>query len=85
MIARAEQRLCGTSFYFKTFPQRQRLIGVNGLVSDQIYFETDAGPDREASCEVFSAGVLGRTGEYACKSVLNSLQTEDVFFLYTIQ
>ena len=55
---------------------------VNGLVSDKIYFEADTVPDREPvkfPAEVFTAGVLRRAGDYACKSVLNSLQSEDVF------
>ena len=34
--------------------------------------------------KVFTAAVLMRTGDYACKSVMNSLQLEDVFFVYTI-
>ena len=72
--------------YFKTFPQRQRLMGVNGLVSDKIYFEADTGQDREPVeflAKVFTAGLLKRTGDYACKSVLNSLQPKNVFFMYT--
>ena len=43
----------------------------NDLVCDKIYFETDAGPDREPvmfPAEVFTAGVLGRAGYYAGKS-----------------
>ena len=47
-------------------------------------FEADTGPDREPVkflAKVFTAGVLRRTGDYACMSVLNSLQPEDVFFM----
>ena len=65
--------------YFKTFPQRQRLMRVDGLVSDKIYVEADAEPVKFL-VKFFTAGVLGRTGDYECKSVLNSLQLQDVFF-----
>ena len=49
--------------YFKTFPQRQSLMKVNGLVSDKIYFEADTGPDREPVkflAKFFTAGLLRR-------------------------
>ena len=58
MVALAERRLRGTSLISR----------VNGLVSDQIYFEADTGPDREPVkflVKFFTARVLRRTGDYA--------------------
>ena len=52
--------------YFKTFRQRQRLMRVNGLVSDKIYFEADTRLHWEPvkfCVKVFTAGVLRRTGD----------------------
>ena len=62
-------------------------MSVNGLVSYNIYFKADARPDRapvKFVVKVFTVGVLRRTGDYASKSVLNSLQFKDVFFVYNI-
>ena len=55
---------------FKMFPQRHRLITCDGLIGDKVYFEAEAGQDRDPGIKfpvkVFTAGVLRRVVDYAC-------------------
>ena len=70
--------------YFKTF--LHRLMRGNGLVGDKIYFEANAVPDWEPVKFIARSSLLVYLGERVTMGarVLNLLQLEDIFYVYTI-